>query len=157
MKQVTILITLLACCTLFQCCVTDAVKEDQLEQVSGMYSLTHLTINNKEVNLNRMTPPEVLSAELYSSDNKWYFDCVLPDTDYHDGFEYTKLVLPLTWNTALGRIEFDLSDFQVFPKIDTVIVDNGSITVETSYSQDIFNVGRIMNQVHIIKGTWGKQ
>ncbi len=149
-------ILILACGLFSGGCVDDMIKDDQLEQVSGNYSMISLSIDGKEVSVNRMSPPEVLVAGLYSSDDRWFFDCVLPDTDYHGGFEFKKIVFPVNWNTALGKMEFLSTDIQSFPNIDKISFENGTITVTTSEVQDIYNIGRVMNRVHTVTCTWKK-
>ena len=148
----------LACGILLSGCVEGLIKDNMLDQASGMYILSSCKIDGIDENLSRMIPGEVLNAEIYPADGKWFFDCVLPDTDYHGGFEYKKLVVPLRWNSALGRLVFDydgIMDEDV--EVSEASLEGGVVTISTIQINDLYVNGRINQKRHNVTCKWERK
>ncbi|MBQ6283614.1 MAG: hypothetical protein IJK70_02335 [Bacteroidales bacterium] len=154
MNKLSIILSALACCLSLSGCIESAIKENMMEQASGKYILTSFKCDGKDVNVSRLSPEEVLSAEVYSSDGKWYFDCVFPDTDYHGGFEYRKLVLPLSWNSALGMFVFDVSNSLDQEEVSEASINGGTVKISTNLVLEIYDTGRIMQRIHTVTCQW---
>ncbi len=158
MNKLSIILSALACCLSLSGCIESAIKENMMEQASGKYILTSFKCDGADMNLSRMIPGEVLNADIYPADGKWFFDCVLPDTDYHGGFEYKKLVVPLRWNSALGRLVFDydgIMDEDV--EVSDASLEGGVVTISTIQINDLYVNGRINQKRHNVTCKWERK
>ncbi len=119
----------LALCVFVSGCVAERMREDHLELIQGKYVLTSFLWDNEVIPTSSLSPSDVLSAEIYQSDNRWFFDFSLPEMDFEGNVEYRRGIIPLDWNTALGIYQFDFSNGSIPKTVTEAYIKDGAVTI----------------------------
>ena len=157
MREIAYLFVALAVHVLVNGCVAERMREDHMELIKGNYSLSSFVWENEDIPTSSLSPSEILSAEIYQSDGRWFFDSTFPEMDFEGNIDYRRCIIPLNWNTALGIYEFDFSSGAVPKRITEASLKGGAVTISSCDAVEMFGHGRFMERNIHFKYVWEKE
>ena len=157
MRKTAIIRATLFLLVLVNGCVAERMREDHLELIKGKYVLTSFSWESDHILPSSLSPSEVLSAEIYQSDDRWFFDFTLPEIDFEGNIEYRRGILPLSWNTALGAYQFDFSNGSIPKTVTETSIKDGSITISACDTFETLVKGNLQERDIHIRYVWKKE